>query len=48
MIAMRRRRRAEKRKADDLARLLVALDQLAGEARPMRSRRLTLAVVASR
>jgi hypothetical protein len=48
VIAMRRRRRTEKRKADDLARLLVALDRLAGEARPSRPHRVTRAVLASR
>jgi hypothetical protein len=33
-------RSRERQKADDLARLLLALDRLAGEARPWRPRRV--------
>jgi hypothetical protein len=48
MSAMRRKRRIEQRKANDLVRLLVALDRHAAEARPPRSARAAAVVLLSR
>jgi hypothetical protein len=46
---MRRQRRKERRKAAELARLLIALDGLACDARPWRPRRaIRLSVGATR
>jgi hypothetical protein len=47
MPTMFRLRRKQQRKAADLARLLVALDSIAYEARPWRPRRVRRAAVGS-
>jgi hypothetical protein len=45
---MRVTRKTNKKKADDLARLMLALDRLAGEARPWRPRRAMSAFLSAR
>jgi hypothetical protein len=45
---MRLRPKSDKRKADDLARLMLALDRFAGETRPWRPRRTPSAFVSAR
>ncbi len=45
---MRLRPKSDKRKADDLARLLLALDRFAGETRSWRPRRTLSAFVSAR
>jgi hypothetical protein len=46
--SMRVIRKTQKRKADDLARLMLALDRLAGESRPWRPRRALTGFVSAR